>query len=154
MPDGPSTPAVVPDDTLIVRVPVEVSPDAQALETNVVRVSGGGAPDAFVQTPTTIGSSPAGFGISPGGASTALSTSQAGRNPDVTTSIAFNTVNARGSLAGDPMDTSDELPPGFASDFVDTPSCSAADFYAATCAIGTQVGVVTLTLPGDSWQAS
>jgi uncharacterized repeat protein (TIGR01451 family) len=148
VPGGPATPTVVPDDTLILRVPVNVSLGAKSLETNVVRVSGGGAPDAAMRTPTVIDSTPASFGISRGGASTALSTTQAGAHPDVTTSIAFNTVNAKGSLAGDPKDTTDELPPGFGSDFVDTPSCSAAAFHQVECPIGTQVGVITVTTTG------
>jgi hypothetical protein len=141
---------VVPDDTLILRFPVDVSESAKSLETNVVRVSGGGAPDAAMETPTTISSERAKFGISPGGATTALSTTQAGAHPDVTTSIAFNTVNAKGALAGDPKDTSDAFPAGFGSDFVDTPSCPAAEFITGTCPVGTQVGVVTLILIGGA----
>jgi uncharacterized repeat protein (TIGR01451 family) len=156
VPGGPATPSVVPDDTLMLRVPVDVSGDppascpaaapAVSCVTNVVRVAGGGAPDASLQTPTVISDSPAGFGIAAGGASTALSSTQAGAHPDVTTSIAFNTVNAAGALAGDVKDTIDELPPGFASDFVDTPSCPAGEFKRDECPVGTQIGVVTLTL--------
>ena len=140
------TGVVVPDDSLVLTFPVAVSGSAKPLETNVVRVAGGGAPDAAMATPTTISTAPASFGISPGGATTALSSTQAGAHPDLTTSIEFNTVSAIGSLAGDPKDTADDLPPGFAGDLVDTPTCSVALFNQEECPIGTQVGIVTLTL--------
>jgi hypothetical protein len=138
------TGAVVPDDTLFVRFPVDVSEGAPASLANVVEVSGGGALAARVETPTTISASPAAFGISPGGAATALSTAQAGAHPDLTTSITFNTVKG-GGLAGDPKDTVDELPPGFAGDLVDTAACPAINFIQGECPIGTQIGITTVT---------
>jgi uncharacterized repeat protein (TIGR01451 family) len=137
---------VVPSQTLDLTFPVDVAREAPSLLTNVLRVSGGGASAASVSTPTVISETPASFGISPGGAATALSTAQAGAHPDLTTSIAFNTVNAQGSLAADPKDTVDALPPGFAGDLVDTPSCPVAKFEREECPIGTQIGVTTLTL--------
>jgi uncharacterized repeat protein (TIGR01451 family) len=140
------TGTVVPDDALRLTFPVDVSASPAPVLTNVVRVSGGGAPDAAMQTPTVISQQPASFGISPGGATTALSTDQAGAHADLTTSIAFNTVLRRGALAGDPKDTTDELPPGFAGDLVDTPSCSLALFAVEECPIATQVGVTSLSL--------
>jgi hypothetical protein len=145
------TGVVVPDDTLIIRFPVNVSAAANSVEANVVRVAGGGAPDASMTTPTTISSSPAGFGISPGGSTTTLSTSQAGAHPDLTTSIAFNTTDARGSLAGDPKDTTDDLPPGFAGDVADMPACSASSFLREECPIGTQIGVITLMVVNETF---
>jgi uncharacterized repeat protein (TIGR01451 family) len=151
------TGVVVPDDTLVVRFPVDVSASlppascavpagAMGCVKNVVRVNGGGASDGFMETPTVISQTAAGFGISPGGSTTALSSTQAGAHPDVTTSIAFNTVDAGGALAGDVKDTIDELPVGFASDFVDTPSCLEIEFAQTACPVPTQVGVVTLSL--------
>jgi uncharacterized repeat protein (TIGR01451 family) len=120
------TPSVAPSQSLILTFPVDVSaaPFADSCEvpagadgclTNVVHVSGGGSPAATVETPTVISQAPASFGISPGGAATALSTLQAGAHPDLTTSIAFNTTNFEGSLAGDPKDTIDDLPPALRS---------------------------------------
>ena len=131
------TGVVPPDETLTFVFPVNVaaSPPASCAAvpagavscvTNVVRVSGGGAADASMATETTISNAEAGFGISPGGATTALSTTQAGAHPDLTTSIAFDTEEKQGALAGDPKDTTDELPPGFAGDLVDTPACPIA----------------------------
>jgi hypothetical protein len=149
------TGVVVPDDTLIVTVPVDVSASplhscevpatATSCVTNVVRVSGGGAPDAAMETPTTISSTPASFGVSSGGATAAFSSTQAGAHPDFTASIAFNTVNREGSLAGDPKEITNDLPPGFAGDLVDTPSCSVALFSLDECPIGAQVGITTQT---------
>jgi hypothetical protein len=139
---------VVPDQTLNVTIPVDVSPGAPGEVTNVVRVSGGGAPDASMSTPTTVSSTAAGFGVSPGGATTVLSSTQAGAHADLTTSIAFDTVNAGGSLAGDPKNTTDDLPPGFAGDLRDTPSCPLAKFGLFECPIDTQVGITTVAV----WQ--
>jgi hypothetical protein len=139
------TRVVVPDDVLILTFPVQVSADEGATLTNVVRVSGGGAPDAAMSTTTTISQTGASFGISSGGATTALSSTQAGAHPDLTTSIAFNTVNRGGALAGDPKDTTDDLPPGFAGDLVDTPTCPVGVFALGNCPIDTQVGVETAT---------
>ncbi len=140
------TGVVVPDDTLVLSFPVDVSADAPSSVSNVVRVSGGGAPGAAMQTPTAISEDHAAFGISPGGASTVLSSMQAGAHPDLTTSIAFNTVSRKGALAGAPKDTTDDLPPGFALDLPDTPACPAAVFLEHECGIDTQVGVTTVTL--------
>ena len=133
-------------DTLIVSFPVEVTADAGPLVRNVVRVSGGGAAAASMSTPTTISQTPANFGLSPGGTTTAFSSTQAGAHPDFTTSLAFNTVNGTGSLAGEPREVTDDLPPGFAGDLVDTPACSAATFTLRECPIDTQVGITTLTV--------
>jgi uncharacterized repeat protein (TIGR01451 family) len=148
--------AIVPGDAIVLSVPVDVSAspspscevpeEATSCVDNVVRVSGGGAPDTSISTPTVISASPAVFGIASGGATTSLSSVQAGAHPDLTTSIAFNTVSASGVLAGDPKDTTDDLPPGFAGDLVDTPSCTASLFSLHECPIGTQVGITTLTV--------
>jgi uncharacterized repeat protein (TIGR01451 family) len=148
---------VVPDETIAVTFPVDVAAGsfsdtcqvptgAAGCVTNVVRVTGGGASDASMATPTIISDTPAGFGISPGGATTALSSSQAGAHPDITTSIAFNTVNSNGALASAVKNTIDELPPGFAGDLVDMPACAIALFSREECPTDTQVGVTTLTL--------
>lgn len=138
--------AVIPDDTLVLTIPVNVSSTAPGTVVNRVHVAGGGAPDAGMETPTTISTEGVKFGVASGGATTALSTTQAGAHPDLTTSIAFNTINVSGSLAGDPKDTTDDLPPGFAGDLVDTPSCSSSKFSLSECPIGTQIGVTTLTI--------
>jgi hypothetical protein len=137
---------VIPQQALIVTIPVDVELKEPAMVTNVVRVSGGGATDATMSTPTTISSTPAGFGIAAGSTTTALSNTQAGAHADLTTTIGFNTLNAEGKVAGDPKEVVDELPPGFGGDLVDTPVCSVAVFDQNECPIETQVGVQTTTL--------
>jgi uncharacterized repeat protein (TIGR01451 family) len=145
------TGSVAPEDTLIVMFPVEVAAGGPSSLTNVVRVAGGGAPDASARTPTPIFESEetaraqTSFGIAPGGSATALSSDQAGAHPDITTSLAFDTVDRKGSLAGNPKDLVTEEPSGFAGDLVDTPMCPPVKLSAAECAVGTQVGVATLT---------
>ena len=141
---------VVPSETLSFTFPVDVRAGAKPVETNVVRVSGGGAPSAWMATETTISETPAGFGFAPGGAATALSSDQAGAHPNFTTLIAFDTIDASGSLPQYTKDLTDLLPAGFAGDLVDTPSCTGADFIKEECATGSQVGVTTITLNGTS----
>jgi hypothetical protein len=152
------TGTVVPDQTLSLTFPVEVSKSpphscevpatATSCVRNVVRVAGGGAVDAAMATPTAISETPASFGIAPGGAVSALSSTQAGAHPDLTNTIAFDTVDALASQPSDFKDVTFDLPPGFAGDLVDTPSCPAALFLDQECPIGTQVGVTTLILTG------
>jgi uncharacterized repeat protein (TIGR01451 family) len=154
------TGVVVPGQTLVLSFPIDVSsgPFSDTCEvperavgclTNVVSVSGGGAPAALMRTPTVISSSPAGFGFATGGSTTALSSEQAGAHPDITNSIAFNTTDTNGTLAGYTKDLTYLLPPGFAGDLIDTPSCSGAHFIREECAIATQIGVTTITLKGS-----
>jgi hypothetical protein len=157
-------------DTLYLRIPVTVSAsppqprDSCAKEvvvaasalgcvTNVVRVSGGGAPaPGLMQTPTLISPEPAVFGISPGGATNALSSVQAGAHPDLTVSIAWNTTDLSGGTAGNAKNTKYVLPAGFAGDLVDTPACQASQFLDEECPVPTQVGVTTLSLDDVSGQ--
>lgn len=139
---------VIASQSLVITFPVDVAPNAGDLSplVNVVRVAGGGAPDAAVRTPTVISEQPAAFGIPPGATATALSSVQAGAHPDLTSALGFNTTDAAGSLAGDPKDTTYSLPPGFAGDLVDTPSCPVATFTLEECNPSTQVGVATVIL--------
>jgi uncharacterized repeat protein (TIGR01451 family) len=141
------------DDFLELRIPVQVSAGAKQTETNTVTVSGGGALEAGRETPTTISSTPAGFGLAPGSTATALSSTQAGAHPDLTSTLAYNTVGQE-LLAGDPKESGLALPPGFVGDLADTPTCPIGKFSeikqggggAQHCSLGTIVGMVTLTL--------
>ncbi len=156
------TGTLAPDDLLTLKIPVVIGPGAGPTVTNTVSVSGGGAPEALASTPTSISSTPAGFGVAPGSAVTALSSTQAGAHADLTTMLAFNTgdqAKEDGSfvLAGDPRTTIDDLPPGFAGDVADTPTCPVADFAKEaglfdpqTCPLSTQVGTSTLRLGFES----
>jgi hypothetical protein len=146
------TGVVIPDQTLELSFPVDVSSVAQALSplTNVVRVSGGGASSASLSEPTTISEDPAGFGIPPGAATTGLSSVQAGGHPDITNTFGFSSVTAADSLAGEPKDLTYRLPPGFAADFAGTPACSNDQFIAQECPVSSQVGVTAVDLQAFS----
>jgi hypothetical protein len=137
---------VQPDDTLILMFPVKVVAGVPGSVVNVVRVSGGGVGGAVMETPTVVSDSPAGFGISPGGSASALSTVQAGAHPDLTVSTAFNTETLTGATVGNLKDTTFDLPPGFAGDLVDTSACSSVDFLREECPLATQVGVTAIDL--------
>ncbi len=145
---------VVPsDDILDVTIPVEVEEGAPASVTNLVSVSGGGAPGTARATPTAISSTPATFGFAPGSTAIALSNTQAGGHPDLTVALAYNTVG-NGLLAGDPKDSGAILPPGFVGDLADTPKCPIAEFsqieegksVPLRCSLSTQVGTATVTV--------
>ncbi len=139
---------VLPQEMLLVRIPVDVELKSEQTVMNLVHVSGGGAPDAFVSTPTLLSSTPAGFGIAPGSTTVSLSDSQAGAHADLTSTIGFDTIDGEGRLAGDQKETSLDLPPGFGGDLVDTPTCAIAKFSHEECPIDTQVGVSTILFPG------
>ncbi len=140
---------VVPDDSLVLRFPVRVTAGAGSIR-NVVRVTGGGAAVPGVrETPTVLAGSEAeakartAFGIAEGGATTALSSVQAGGHPDLTTTGAFNTESASGATVGAVNQIVDDLPAGFAGDLVDTPACQSQLFAEEDCPIPTQVGITT-----------
>ncbi len=134
---------VEPGDTLILSFPVEVAGEPGS-GVNVVRVTGGGGPAASVSTPTVISDTPAGFGLSGGGASSVLSSVQAGGHPDLTVTAAFNTGDSCGATVGNVKSTRFVLPVGFAGDLVDTPACAAGAFLREECPVPTQVGVTTV----------
>ena len=148
------------DNTLELKIPVEVAAgpfiDSCAVPvgavgclTNLVTVSGGAAPAVNRETPTMISLIPASFGIAPGSAATALSSSQAGAHPDLTLTLEFESVGV-GLLAGNVQASGLVLPPGFVGDLADTPKCPIAGFseevggQALHCSLSAVVGTVTL----------
>jgi uncharacterized repeat protein (TIGR01451 family) len=147
--------AIASDDLLELTIPVEVEatvPEGSSV-TNLVSVSGGGAPEVVWETSTAISSAPASFGIAAGSVATALSSFQAGAHPDLTSTVAFNTVGY-GLLAGEPEEVVTDLPPGFVGDLADTPRCPIATFTEIEegnaiplhCSLSTQVGTVAVAL--------
>jgi hypothetical protein len=136
---------MAPEDSLTLSFPIDVEVSSPTTVTNHVSVSGGGAAEAGAETPTAISSTPARFGLAPGGSAAALSSNQAGAHADLTTALAFATTSAEGATAGDPKDAVNDLAPGFAGDLPGTPRCSFAVFSHQECPISTQVGVTTLT---------
>jgi uncharacterized repeat protein (TIGR01451 family) len=160
---------VVGTDTILqLELPVEVeagpfSDSCQVPEgavgclTNLVSASGGGALVASVSTPTVISFIPAKFGIAPGSLATALSSTQAGGHPDLTTVLAFNTVES-GRLAGNPRESGGTLPPGFIGDLADTPKCPIVGFSeevdgALHCSPSAIVGTVTFYIGSFPYQS-
>jgi uncharacterized repeat protein (TIGR01451 family) len=141
--------SVIPQEMLLIKIPIDVELTSDQTVTNLVHVFGGGAPDAFARVATTVSSTPAGFGIAPGSATASLSDSQAGAHADLTSTIGFDTVNGEGELAGDQKETYLDLPPGFGGDLVDTPTCPVAKFDHEECPIGTQIGVATIMFEGS-----
>jgi uncharacterized repeat protein (TIGR01451 family) len=148
---------VEPDEVLAVTVPVTVDAGAPPSVVNRVTVSGGGAPEASVETPTAITSAPAAFGIAPGSTAGALSSTLAGAHADVSTSLEFTTagssLEAERATGGGARETVADLPPGFAGDVADTPKCPIATFDKGLngspneqCPLSTQVGTVTVTI--------
>jgi hypothetical protein len=139
------------DGALIVSIPVKVDAGASASVRNVVRVAGGGASGAAVmETPTDIAPDEAAakaqtpFGVAAGGATTTISSVQAGAHADLTTTGAFDTLNGvSGATAGSAKEIVDDLPAGFAGDLRDTPVCSARLWDEEECPIPTQIGVTT-----------
>jgi uncharacterized repeat protein (TIGR01451 family) len=140
------TGVVIPDQTLELEFPVDISAEALGVSpvTNVVRVSGGGGSSASLSEPTTISEHPAAFEMPPGAATTSLSSVQAGGHPDITNTFGFSSVNTADSLAGEPKTLTYRLPPGFASDFAGTPACTNAEFVSEECPVDSQVGVTTV----------
>ncbi|HWX44397.1 MAG TPA: hypothetical protein VNY52_03635, partial [Solirubrobacteraceae bacterium] len=153
--------SVAVDDFLELKIPVEVQEGAPSSVTNLVTVTGGGAPEVVRETPTVISSTPAEFGLAPGSTAIALSSTQAGGHPDLTSTLAFTSIG-KGLLAGDPDESGLVLPPGFVGDLADTPKCPLAKFteieegnnVPLECSLGTQIGTATVNLSlGDAIQS-
>jgi hypothetical protein len=123
------------------------------VEVNRVTVSGGGAEEASVSTPTAVSSSFPGWGIAPGSFSTTLSNTQAGAHADLTTSFYLNT-DAEGSAEGQLKDVVDELPRGFAGDPIAIPTCSEDQLneheFGVGCPLDSQVGTIAVTVGGPA----
>ena len=145
---------LLPGESLLLKIPVEVAAGAPASLTNIVTVSGGGAPAAIRETPTRVASGSAPFGIAPGSTATALSSGQGGAHADLTTTLSFDT-DSLDQISGAAKESGLELPPGFVIDVANTPKCPISTFseqelgfygIAAKCSIGAQIGTATLSL--------
>jgi len=141
---------------LLMEIPVNLttSISPQTL-TNEATVTGGGAEGESVSAPVVVDSAPAPFGLAPGSVLAALSTSQAGAHPDVTTAFTLSTkeiasrpgqahpeaVFASGSL----KDVRFDLPPGLVGSAVGMPQCTMALVEAepGACPSDTIVGALT-----------
>ncbi len=124
-------------------VTVEVEATAPTHVENVATISGGGALEANTTEASEVGAVPAGFGIVPGSLFTALSTTQAGAHPNITTSFSFNQNEINGSIGSD-RDLSFELPAGLVGNPTAVPRCSMDQVIASTCPNDTAIGVATV----------
>ena len=83
--------SVDPGDRLVVVVTLAVAPEASGSPANRVTVSGGGAAEASVSVPVSVGGAPASFGPEPNGVLAAVSSLQAGAHPNATAAFTMNT---------------------------------------------------------------
>jgi hypothetical protein len=109
-------------DTLTASIEVEVQPGAPATVINHATVSGGGAEgSASVDSPVTISSTPAPYGVDPNSLVVAESTRQAGAHPNLTTGFRINTTE--GHPVANPKDIRFDLPRGLVGSTVGMPKC-------------------------------
>jgi uncharacterized repeat protein (TIGR01451 family) len=156
---------VVAGGSLIMLVHVEVPANAPAATvTNIATVSGGGGlEEAFASDPTTISAEKPSFGLAAGGPQVSLSTNRAGAHPDVTTSIAFNSLinpDREEFFSYQPVqapkDLNVSLPPGLVGNPNAIGRCSSNQLGLGGgvgfggCPTDSQVGLVTLDLGSNS----
>lgn len=141
--------SVDPGDTLYMEVQLEeIASSLSSPLANEVTVSGGGTAVATAQSPVTIGSAPAPFGLASGSVVGALSTLQAGAHPDVTSIFAMNRSEPYTPVE-DPKDIRFDAPVGLVGNAVTVPRCSMARvaelaFNAEGCPRDSMVGMATL----------
>jgi hypothetical protein len=143
-----------PGDNLIVNIDTKVAgpPEVKEGETvvNHASVSGGGAPTAVAESPITISSAPARYGVVPGSVVSALSSTQAGAHANDTTAFTLNTGPFEAPVAA-PRDVEFDAPVGLVGDAVDLPKCSSALVEEGggnfnLCPSDTIVGTATLSI--------
>jgi hypothetical protein len=136
---------VLPGQSLVMEIHVDIPPKAPAEVTTEATVSGGGAAEASFSLASPITTLTAPFGIAPGSYFSALSSTEAGLHPNITTSFAVTTeLNPLHEpvAVGQLHNVNVALPPGLIADPnpADIPRCSQADFYAGHCPSDTLVG--------------
>ena len=145
---------VAAGDNLIVVIHLAVAGPPEVTEgesvVNRANVSGGGAAPAFADSPLTISSAPAAYGVVPGSVVSALSSTQAGAHANITTAFTLTTGPFEEPVF-DPKDVEFDVPLGLVGDAVGMPQCTQArlaegsNIFAA-CPADTQVGTATLAL--------
>ena len=135
--------AVAVGEQLRMVITVNAAANAPSQVEDEVTVSGGGAPAASVSQPSSVGSTPAGFGITPGSLYATLSTAQAGAHPNVTTGFTLNQNELNGSI-GSQKDISVELPTGLVGNPTATPRCTMDRVINGKCPVDSAVGSVVV----------
>jgi hypothetical protein len=149
------TGGVDPGDTLLVTLSLSVAPSglpASVVNHATVSIADGSVAPASVGNPVKISATPADFGPAPGGVVAALSTSQAGAHPDLTTAFTLNT-DELDIPAGHAKNLSFELPPGFVGSTVAVARCTMTRVLRQTsepnsCPREAMVGVATISITG------
>ncbi len=109
-------------------------------------VGGGGAAEASVSAPITIGETSAPFGPVPGSVVAAMSTSQAGAHGNVTASFSMATSEPS-AVPANARDVRFDFPPGLVGSVVGMPQCTMGKVLERTaCPTDTMVGMATLSL--------
>ncbi len=145
-----STHAIDPGDQLVMIVTLAAGAAPSGEAVNLAEVSGGGAAQVKLEAPLGAGSVPAGYGFAPGSVFAAVSNSQAGAHPNVTTAFALNTSETD-KVAADPKDIGFDLPPGLVGSTVGLPRCTMQRVISGVkeinvCPNDTMVGISTVTL--------
>jgi hypothetical protein len=147
---------VDPGDTLILALEVEVPGGLLGgIPGNVLdaaAVSGGGAAGVARSAPTTVSSTPAGFGVAPGSVVSALSSQQAGAHANYTTNFTLNT-SSYDEPAGTVKNFRFDLPPGLVGNTVGLARCTMQNVteivvQPSGCPENAIVGMATVALGG------
>jgi hypothetical protein len=142
--------AVDPGDQLVMTATLQTTSTLGAVTPNTATVSGGGAAEEASQTPIAAGTTPAGFGPAPESVLAAVSTTQAGAHPNLTTTFTLDTSETY-AVSADTKDIRFDLPPGLVGNTVGLPRCSMSRVVEeaanpTACPSDTMVGMATLSL--------
>jgi hypothetical protein len=149
--DGPlGPPVMIPGDVLYAAVKVHVASDAASPAVNQAKVSGGGSQELSSSQSLTVSGTPAGFEIVSTATFAAMSGSQAGGHPSVTSSFALG-LSERGRLSGKLRAARFDLPRGLVAQAAGMPRCTIAKVAEESekfepCPSDTMVGTAIVTL--------
>ena len=117
---------------------------------NTASVSGGGAQPANSETPITVSSTEAPFGLAPGSVMATESNTQAGAHPDLTTAFTLDT-NKLSNVSAHAKDIRFDLPPGLVGSTVGMARCSMQKIieeleHPGLCPADSMVGMATVKI--------
>ncbi len=135
---------VDPGDRLSVWIGLGLASGLPATVVNQASVTGGGPESVSRSTPITISDTPAAFGPVPGSVFAALSTTQAGGHPNVTTAFTMDTGEE--DVTPYAKDFRFDFTPGLVGTAVGMPQCTMVHVVLYACPSGTMVGMAILTI--------
>ncbi len=147
---------VDPGDQLVMTVTLAAGAAPSDDPLNRAEVAGGGAAQVYVERPLGAGAGQADFGPAPGSVVAAISTTQAGAHPNITTAFELATATTDKDAGGDPKDIRFDLPPGLVGSTVGMSKCSMTRVIEGSlggsnpCQADTMVGTATIVLTGLS----